>query len=224
MIDYETYQRIKQLQEQDHLTAMQIAMNLQLDYRTVAKWLKAPRFHPRQSVARSSLLDPYKDQLVQWLEHHPYTAQQCFQRLRGVGYPGGYSILTDYIRKVRPVRRAAFLTLAFAPGECAQVDWGTYRSIAVGNTRRRLSFFVMVLCYSRLMYLEFTVLQTMEHFLACHQHAFEYFGQRVPDDIMVDNLRSAVLKRVVGEAPVFNPKYQAYVFSKLMLRRWTKCC
>jgi hypothetical protein len=36
---------------------------------------------------------------------------------------------------------------------------------------------------------------------------------------MVDNLRSAVLKRVVGEAPVFNPKYQAYVFSKLMLRR-----
>jgi transposase len=210
MIDYETYQRIKQLQEQDHLTAMQIAMNLQLDYRTVAKWLKAPRFHPRQSVARSSLLDPYKDQLVQWLEHHPYTAQQCFQRLRGVGYPGGYSILTDYIRKVRPVRRAAFLTLAFAPGECAQVDWGTYRSIAVGNTRRRLSFFVMVLCYSRLMYLEFTVLQTMEHFLACHQHAFEYFGQRVPDDIMVDNLRSAVLKRVVGEAPVFNPKYQAF--------------
>jgi len=210
MIDYETWQRIKQLHEQQHLTAMQIAMTLQLDYRTVAKWLKAPRFHPRQSTARRSLLDPYKDQLIQWLEHHPYTAQQCFQRLREIGYPGGYSILTDYIRKVRPVRRPAFLTLAFAPGECAQVDWGNYRTIAVGNTRRRLSFFVMVLCYSRLMYVEFTVLQTMEHFLACHQHAFDYFGHRVPDDIMVDNLRSAVLKRLVGEAPVFNPKYQAF--------------
>ena len=67
--------------------------------------------------------------------------------------------------------------LAFAPGECAQVDWGHYGSVNVGNTRRRLSFFVMVLCHSRLMYLEFTVSQTMEHFLACHQHAFEFFGR-----------------------------------------------
>ena len=210
MIDYQTYQRIKQLHEQEHLTAMQIAMAVSLDYRTVIKWLKAARFHSRQSTARSSLLDPYKDQLLQWLEHHPYTAQQCFQRLREQGYPGGYSILTDYIRKLRPVRKPAFLTLAFAPGECAQVDWGSYGTISVGSTRRRLSFFVMVLCYSRLLYVEFTVSQTMEHFLACHQHAFEYFGHRVPQTMMVDNLRSAVLQRIVGEAPVFNPTYQAF--------------
>lgn len=210
MIDYETYQRIKHLHEQQRLTAMQIASALHLDYRTVAKWLKTSRFHPRQRTTRRSLLDPYKDQLIQWLEHYPYTAQQCYQRLRELGYPGGYSILTEYIRTVRPVRKPAFLTLAFAPGECAQVDWGSYGSIAVGETRRRLSFFVMVLCYSRLMYVEFTVSQTMEHFLACHQHAFEYFGHRAPHDIMVDNLRSAVLKRHLGEAPVLNPMYQAF--------------
>ena len=36
--------------------------------------------------------------------------------------------------------------------------------------------------------------QTMEHFLACHQHAFEFFGG-IPHKIMVDNLKSAVLKR-----------------------------
>ena len=65
----------------------------------------------------------------------------------------------------------------------------------------------MVLCYSRLMYLEFTVSQTMEHFLSCHQHAFEFFGHRVPAKIMVDNLKSAVLKRLTGQAPVFNPRY-----------------
>jgi hypothetical protein len=64
----------------------------------------------------------------------------------------------------------------------------------------------MVLCYSRLMYVEFTVSQTMEHFLDCHQHAFERFGG-VPQTVMVDNLKSAVLKRALGEAPVFNPKY-----------------
>ena len=56
------------------------------------------------------------------------------------------------------------------------------------------------------MYLEFTVSQTMEFFLACHEHAFAAFGG-CPAKIMVDNLKSAVLQRLVGEAPVFNPKY-----------------
>jgi hypothetical protein len=67
----------------------------------------------------------------------------------------------------------------------------------------------MVLCYSRMMYVEFTVSQTMEHFLACHQHAFERFGG-VPQKIMVDNLKSAVLKRALGEAPVLNPTYRDF--------------
>lgn len=98
-----------------------------------------------------------------------------------------------------------FLKLSFAPGECAQVDWGSYGSVNVGSTSRKLSFFVMVLCYSRMMYVEFTVSQTMEHFLACHQNAFLRLG--VPKKIMVDNLKSAVLKRALGQDPVLNPKY-----------------
>jgi hypothetical protein len=64
----------------------------------------------------------------------------------------------------------------------------------------------MVLCYSRRMYLEFTVSQTSEFFLSCHENAFAAFGG-VPSQIMVDNLKSAVLQRLVGVAPVFNPKY-----------------
>jgi Mu transposase, C-terminal domain/Integrase core domain len=110
------------------------------------------------------------------------------------------------VRTVRPKRQGAFLKLAFAPGECAQVDWGAFGAVPVGQTSRRLSFFVMVLCYSRMLYVEFTVSQTMEHFLACHQHAFEFFGG-IPHKVMVDNLKSAVLKRALGEAPVFHPKY-----------------
>jgi len=140
------------------------------------------------------------------LENYPYSAAQVMQRIREQGFGGGYSIVKDYVRTVRPRRQSAFLKLAFAPGECAQVDWGSYGSVKVGQTRRRLSFFVMVLCYSRMMYVEFTVSQTMEHFLACHQHAFEAFGG-VTKNVMVDNLKSAVLRRALGQAPVFNPKY-----------------
>jgi len=93
-----------------------------------------------------------------------------------MGFDGGYSIVKDYVRIIRPKHSPAYLTLAFAPGECAQVDWGSFGSVAVGTTFRRLSFFVMVLCYCRMMYLEFTVSQTMEHFLACHQNAFSFFN------------------------------------------------
>jgi hypothetical protein len=53
-----------------------------------------------------------------------------------------------------------YLTLSFAPGECAQVDGGSWNVIPVGNTRRRLSFFVMVLGYSRMLYVEFTLGQS----------------------------------------------------------------
>ena len=57
-----------------------------------------------------------------------------------------------------------------------------------------------------MMYVEFTVSQTMEHFLGCHQKAFEFFGG-VPQKIMVDNLKSAVLRRITGQEPIFNPRY-----------------
>lgn len=87
--------------------------------------------------------------VVRWLEAPPYRAQQLFQRLREAGFAGGYPSVKDSVRQVRPVRREAFRKRSFAPGNCAQVDWGEYGAVQVGATRRRLSFFVMLLCYSR---------------------------------------------------------------------------
>ena len=207
MIDYATFQRIQHLHRVEQLTAAQIALAMAMDARTVRRWLDEPQFRARATPARPSKLDPYKAYIRRLLEHHPYSAAQILNRLREAGYVGGATIVKDYLQRVRPVRAPAFLTLHFAPGECAQVDWGHYGSVPVGNTRRRLSFFVMVLCYSRLMYVEFTVSQTMEHFLGCHVNAFEAFAGRVPAKIMVDNLKSAVLQRSIGQAPVFNPRY-----------------
>jgi transposase len=205
MISYEQFCHIKQLQE-ERLRPGQIAAKMGLSNRTVRKWINRSTFQQRLPGMRPSKLDPFKDEIVGLLERHPYSATQVFQRIRDEGFTGGYTIVKDYVRKIRPKRQPAYLTLNFAPGECAQVDWGSYKSIAVENTTRRLSFFVMVLCHSRMMYVEFTVSQTMEHFLGCQHRAFEFFGG-VPEKVMVDNLKSAVLQRITGEAPVFNPRY-----------------
>jgi len=206
MIDFDLFSRIKSYHEQKSLSANQIAEDLDLDPRTVSKWLKQKQFRQRAQVLRPSKLDSFKDSIIRMLETHQYSAAQILLRIREEGFKGGYTIVKDYVHKVRPRRSPAFLKLSFAPGECAQVDWGSFGKIRVGESSRRLSFFVMVLCYSRMMYLEFTVSQTMEHFLACHHNAFTAFGS-VPKKIMVDNLKSAVLRRIIGAVPVFNPKY-----------------
>jgi len=209
MIDYELFAKIKNYHEVRKLTVPQIANALGVDQRTVRKWLEEKQFRSRQSVARTSKLDPYKSEIVRMLETHPYSAAQIYQRLLELGFGGRYTIVKRYVAKVRPRKTKAFLKLAFLPGECAQVDWGSYGTVPVGKAVRRLSFFVMVLCYSRQMYVEFTVSQTIEHFLVCHQHAFEFFGG-VTRKVMVDNLKSAVLAHHQGLPAELNPKYLDY--------------
>jgi len=206
MIDYECFCKIRDHLDRQGLTRAQTARALGLHARTVAKWAKVTQYRRRETPARPSRLDPYKGLIVRWLDAHPYSAQQVFQRLREQGFEGGVTIVRDYVHTIRPRSREAFLKLIFTPGEAGQVDWGEYGTIGVGSTRRRLSLFAMLLCHSRMLYLECTVSQTMEFFLACHEHAFTAWGG-VPSYLMVDNLRSAVLQRVVGEAPVFNSKY-----------------
>jgi len=206
LIDYSTFCRIRLLHDQKNLKASQIAVELHLDPKTVEKWIVQSTYQPRQNSRRSSKLDPFKASIIAMLEAHPYSVQQILQRIREQDYTGGYSILNEFVRQVRPVRKPAFLMLEFAAGECAQVDWGNYGSIQVGSTRRRLSFFVMVLCYSRLMYLEFTLRESMEHFLSCHRHALEFFGG-CPQKVMIDNLKVGVLRHPTGDKAQFNPRY-----------------
>ena len=74
------------------------------------------RYEAGRAPARASRLDPFKGLIVRWLDTHPYSAQQVFQRLREAGYSGGLTIVRDYVRAIRPPRREAFLKLNFARG------------------------------------------------------------------------------------------------------------
>jgi len=205
VIAYLTYCQICSLHKDENLTAGQIARKLQLDKKTVRYWLRHP-YHQHKRPQRSSKLEPYKARIKAWLEKEDFTAQQIFQKLQAQGVQVGYTIVREYVHSVRPRPVQAFLTLSFCPGECLQVDWGSWGFIPVGSTRRRLSFFVAVLCYSRMMYLEFTLGQSQEQFLSCHQHAFDFF-HGVPESVMVDNCKTAVLSHPLGQPAQINPRY-----------------
>jgi transposase len=134
VLNYEIFCQIRDHLGRQQLTVAQTARALGLDARTVAKWARLEQFRPRAGVPRVSKLDAYKGCIVRWLDTHPYSAQQIFQRLREAGYDGGITVVKDYVLRIRPHPPKAFLTLDFAAGECAQVDWGEFGTIAVGAT------------------------------------------------------------------------------------------
>jgi transposase len=123
VIDCETFCKIRLSYRELGLNFTQIARELGAHPQTVAKYAALDSYYPRRPPRRKSKLHLFKPTIQRWLERYPYSATQIFQRLQAEeGYEGGFSILKDCVRRVRPVRRPAFLTLAFAPGECVQVD------------------------------------------------------------------------------------------------------
>jgi transposase len=207
VISYPTFCRLRQLRDQDRLDIVQIAAELRLHRQTVATWIDRAEYRQRAAGRpRTSKLDAFKGTINHLLSRFDYTASQLHSRLREEGYAGGYSILKSYVARVRPRTRQAFLKLQFAPGQAAQIDWGSAGTISVGNTRCRLSFFVMVLCHSRRLYVEFTLRESQEHFLRAHRNAFHFFNG-VPNELIVDNCKVAVLEHQRGLPPLFNPRY-----------------
>ena len=206
MIDYETFHAIKHLFENEHLNISQIATELNLSRPTVRRQLKKERFEKAKGSVRLSKLDPFKEKIRDYLKMHEYTSVQLFRMIKEDGYEGGESILRLYVAKIRPPKHTAYLTLNFAPGESAQVDFGYCGTIQVGEETRRLYVFMMTLCYSRMIYAEFILRQNMEHFLQCHRNAFEYFGG-IPEKVMVDNCKVAVSDASKYGNPVINAHY-----------------
>ena len=69
------------------------------------------------------------------------------------------------------------------PGQQAQVDFGNFQITNGDGTITTVYCFIMVLGYSRHMYVEFIDRCTMSHFLNCHQNAFGFFGG-IPEAIL----------------------------------------
>jgi transposase len=194
-----------------------------LSVRAVARRLGVHRRVVRRALAeagnracgrgrpRPSLLDPHRVWIRTLLERHPdLPAQRLWSLLRSEhGFTGGVTIVRQCVNRLRPQQPQAHFTLAFAPGESAQADWGVWNRLEVEGTARRLSFFVMVLAHSRMLYAELSLGEAMEHWLACHRHAFEFFGG-VPQKVRVDRCKTAVSGLDCAGRPLVAADYAAF--------------
>lgn len=204
----EVWAQIRRLSAIDHLSISEIGRHLRLDRKTVSRALRCEATPPVRSptAEKPCKLDAFRPYLHGRLTEFPkIKATRLFDEIRRIGYQGGITMLRDHLATLRPSVKEAFLRIETQPGEQAQVDWANCGSIRIGSALRKLSAFVMVLSYSRILYVELTLSQCLEDFLAAHWRAFQFFGG-IPRKLVYDNLKSVCLARL-GADVRFNPRF-----------------
>lgn len=183
-----------------------IASQLGVHHTTVQRVLSQAGLTPKAVTSRPSIVEPYLPYMLEVLAKYPRLhASRLFQMVRQRGYPGSPDHFRRLVGRLRPRPAAeAFLRLRTLPGEQAQVDWGHFGKTQIGAAERTLWAFVMVLSWSRHIFLRFYLSAAMPSFLRGHVDGFRFFGG-VPRVVLYDNLKSAVLERM-GQAVHFNPR------------------
>jgi transposase len=182
-----------------------IAQHLGVHHATVDRVLSQAGLPKAERPHRASLIDPYLPFVLKTLEQYPrLTASRLHAMVRERGYRGGEDHFRHLIAHYRPrAQPEAYLRLRTLPGEQAQVDWGHFGKLTIGKADRTLMAFVMVLSFSRQIFLRFFLDAQMANFLRGHEAAFQAWGG-LPRVLLYDNLKSAVLERQ-GEAIRFHP-------------------
>lgn len=182
-----------------------IAKQLGLHHSAVDRALARNGIFPNTLRQRKSKADEYIPFIKETLEKYPkLTATRLHEMVKRRGYSGGIDHFRDIVVSLRPKPKGeAYLRLSTLPGEQGQCDWAHFGKLKVGNAERRLLAFVMVLSWSRRIFLRFYFGDSTANFLWGHVEAFEHF-QVVPREVLYDNLKSAVLERA-GDAIHFNP-------------------
>jgi len=182
-----------------------ISRQLCVHHTTVQRVLSNVGIPKAKLFMQKSMIEPYLPFVLETLGKYPkLTARRLYDMVRERGYRGGPDHFRHLIALYRPKPAAeAYLRLRTLPGEQTQVDWGHFGRVKIGCANRPLMAFVMVLSYSRKIFLRFYLNQRMSNFLRGHEAAFDAFGG-MPKVCLYDNLKSAVLERH-GDAIRFHP-------------------
>ncbi len=197
MLKMEEWLLIRDLYSQG-LSISEISDRTGYDRKTVRKYLNKNTVpEPQKRPTRSSKLDPYKPYILEKLNEGPYTSARLFREIQEMGYDGGKTIVKDFVRKVRPkLGVPAVLRYETKPGVQAQVDWGELGTVEVDGKLKKLFCFSMILGYSRMRYVEFTLSTDTSTLIQSHLNAFQYFGG-FTQEILYDNMKQVVIKRAL---------------------------
>ena len=214
MIRSRTVNTIHELAAQGK-SVQDIAITLGIARNTVRKYLRHPELatmpHPRPN--RRSKLDPFKDQIRQWIEEdHCYNCETMLPRLLALGYTGSLSVLKAFVHPLRPPGAGHTPVQRFEtePGEQVQFDWGEFR-YEEGGQPRKLYGFTAVLGYSRMRFVTFVKRCDVPTLIRCLMEAFEYFGG-LPKAALTDQMKS-VLVDWEGKRPKWNARFADFMAS-----------
>ena len=205
MYPVEIYGRVRRAVLVEGRSQRSVAREFGLARVTVRKMVgySIPPGYRRKEPAKRPKLGPWLGVIDAILEEDKtkpakqrHTAKRIFDRLRAEhAFPGGYTIVKDYVRTATLRRREMFVPLAHAPGT-AQADFGE-ALVIVGGEERKAHYFVIDLPHSDDGFVMAFPAETTEAFLESHVQAFAYLGG-VPTSILYDNTKLAVA-RILGD-------------------------
>ena len=134
--------------------ARQVGLDRKTVRRCIADGLEPPVYGPRK--ARTTQLHRFEPYLRERLAAFPQlTGRRLLRELRDLGYAGGYTILTDFLRGIRPPETASFeLRFETPPGRQAQVDFAHFRTVFTDepSVEHVVWLFSLVLGHSRMLW------------------------------------------------------------------------
>ena len=196
------------------LSVSAIARATGFDRKTIRKYLdrglEAPIYGPRDP--RPRLLEPYEDYLREKVQACPgLSGRRLLREITALGYSGGYSAVTDFLRDVRPTVLAPYeRRYETAPGKQAQVDFAEFSVMFTDEPGvwRKVWLFSFVLGCSRWLWGRFCPNQKLETVMRCHIQAFDACGGATRE-VLYDRMKTAVLGEDENGFVTYNPSLVA---------------
>lgn len=189
-----------------------IAEETGFDRKTIRKYLESNELPQRKGkrLEKPSKLDDFKDYILTRLQEGTTNCVVLFEEIQAMGYQGRLTILREFVQPYRQQpKKQSSIRYETPPGKQAQMDWAELGERDVDGRKQKLYAFIMVLGYSRMKYMEFTISMNMEQLMKCHMNAFAYFSG-IPDQILYDNMKTVVTRHSPREIR-FNRKFEEFL-------------
>jgi transposase len=192
--------------------ARQVGLDRKTVRRCIARGLEPPMYGPRKP--RTTLLQAFERYLRERIAAVPQlSGRRLHRELRELGYTGGYTTVTDFLREIRPAAVPTFEhRFETPPGRQAQVDFAHFRTVFADQpgTERIIWLFSLVLGHSRMLWGRFVLHQDLPTLLRCQAAAFEALGG-VPEQILYDRMRPVFSREdPISGHIIYNPTLVAF--------------